>query len=382
MQVVRVDEGGRVEVVDGAPVPVPGPGEVLVRVRAVGICGTDLEICHGTMGYYTQGRARYPIIPGHEWSGQVVALGTTTTGDGDGRVDHHLKVGDHVVGETCLPCWRCEDCVGDNYHRCAQRREAGIMNKDGAFAQYLAFPARSLHVVDRRVPFETACVIEPLTVAVRAVKMCVRPGDTVVVIGDGSIGLLVLLAARAYGAHAVLVAGTTPNRLAKARELGADATFDFSSTLASASASETVSASASDSFRRAVMALGDRGRLADVVIEAAGQPAAFESALMAVKDGGRVTVLGVFGGQRASVDLDQVVLRDLSIRGTVGSPGVWPETVALVESGQIAADAIITHRFEGLGRFPDALALVHARADNVIKAVLCPFPSTEEKVMG
>ncbi len=117
-----------------------------------------------------------------------------------------------------------------------------------------------------------------------------------------------------------------------------------------------------------------------MVIEAAGQPAAFESALAAVKDGGRVTVLGVFGGQRASVDLDQVVLRDLSIRGTVGSPGVWPETVALVESGQIAADAIITHRFEGLGRFPDALALVHARADNVIKAVLCPFPSTEETV--
>jgi len=123
-----------------------------------------------------------------------------------------------------------------------------------------------------------------------------------------------------------------------------------------------------------VLGLG-AGKLADLVIEAAGHPSAFESSLTLVKDGGRIIALGVYGGQRASVDMDQIVLRSLSIHGLVGSPGVWPETVRLVQSGIIQPGKIVTHRFRGLDCFPDALRIVQTRADHVIKAVLLLNPA-------
>eukprot|EP01116_Phalansterium_solitarium_P021881 TRINITY_DN700_c0_g1_i1.p1 TRINITY_DN700_c0_g1~~TRINITY_DN700_c0_g1_i1.p1 ORF type:complete len:252 (+),score=30.32 TRINITY_DN700_c0_g1_i1:35-757(+) len=183
------------------PIPSPQDHEVLIKVKAVGICGTDLEVLEGSMGYFTAGKAEFPVVPGHEWSGEVVSAGSKV---------QDFAVGDRVVGETAVPCWSCDYCASGRYTRCATRTETGIMHRQGACAEFIAFPARSLHRVADSVPFRTAALIEPSAVAVNAVKNSVQPGEFVVVLGDGPIALLVLQAAKnCIGARRVALIGNT-----------------------------------------------------------------------------------------------------------------------------------------------------------------------------
>jgi len=331
------------------------------------LCGTDLELFFGDMSYYTSGLASYPIIPGHEWVGEVVLMGDsdvqsrkqqTCTPDSTFRGKEVIKVGDRVVGETAVPCWSCDTCDSGNYHRCPQRQETGIMNRSGAFANFISAPLRSLHKIDSSVPFTTACLVEPLSVALNALKISgVDGGQTrfLVVYGDGPIGLLVLLVAKAMGVRLVVVVGATPTRLEKAKELGADGVIDVTSLQ-------------DKSPVDAIMAFGE-GRLGDVVIEATGNPAAVPHALHSVKVGGRLTLLGVFSGKQASLDLDKIVIGDITVRGTIGSPGVWRETIELIESGRVKPAPIVSHTFT-LAEYPKALDAVHRRLPGVIKAVI------------
>jgi len=227
--------------------PKPGPGEVLVRVRSTGICGTDVKIVEGTIPYFTLGMAKYPIIPGHEWAGEVAALDACVS---------RFAVSDRVVGKCSVGCGQCATCLAGNYHQCPARRKTGILNLNGGFAEYMAFLGMFLHKVVDDLPFAKACLVEPCAVAFNGVRRTqVTPQDFVVIFGDGPIRLLTLQMARAFGASQVAVVGATNHRLAKAAELGADAVVD--------ARSEDVA----ESLRR----LG-RGRLPDAVIEATGQP--------------------------------------------------------------------------------------------------------------
>ena len=190
-----------------------GPDEALLAPRAVGICGTDLEIFQGTMFYFTSGMAQWPVILGHEWSAEVLAVGENVT---------EVKPGDKVVGECTVSCGHCEMCRLGRYNECPNRRETGILNLDGAFSDRMYYPASFLHQFDK-ISYEEAALTEPTAVAVWGTKLVeVNPSDTVAVMGPGPIGLLAMQVARAYGARRVVMIGRRASRLKLAEELGAD----------------------------------------------------------------------------------------------------------------------------------------------------------------
>lgn len=344
MRAIVIDGPGRAALRD-MPSRAPGPGEVRLRPLAVGICGTDVEILDGTMPYFTSGMAAYPVIPGHEWVGEIESAGPGVGG---------FKEGDRVVGECSVGCLQCGLCRAGNYHRCLQRTETGILNRDGGFAELLTFPAAFLHRISPRLPVETAALVEPTAVAWNGVRHAgIGPKDDVAVIGDGPIGLLVLQVARAFGARSVTLAGGTPARLALAGRIGAHAVVDVNK---------------SDDPAGAIKAA--IGAPPSVVIEATGNPAAVGTAIATVAPGGRIVLLGIFAGRKAeNVDLDRIVTGDISIRGALGSPGIWPEVIALIESGRIDPGVLVSEVLP-LAGFAEGIEKVKARAG--IKIVVQP----------
>lgn len=314
----------------------PATGEVQIRVLATGICGTDLEILHGTMAYFTLGMASYPVTPGHEWVGEVVALG-----DGVGQ----FKVGDRVVGECSVGCGQCARCLSGNYHRCLSRTETGILNRDGGFAELVNFPAMFLHRISKDVDVRAAALVEPTAVAFNGVKNAeVTPEDYLVIYGDGPIGLLVLQVARAFGAKKVALVGATPHRLKLARDLGADCVIDVTS--------EDVS--------DRLLSFGG-GSLPDAAIEATGNPEAARTAINSVAPGGRVVLQGLFGGKLLDgFDLDQIVINDITVKGALGSPNIWPSVISLIEAGTVDPLAMVSAEFP-LEEFTAGVETVTAR---------------------
>jgi len=344
MRAILIEGPGRVALRDVAAAA-PGPGEVRLRPLAVGICGTDVEIVDGTMPYFTSGMAAYPVIPGHEWVGEIESVGPGVA---------VFRAGDRVVGECSIGCGHCALCRAGDYHRCLARTETGILNRNGGFAEFLTFPAGSLHRISPRLPVEAAALVEPAAVAFNRVRRAeVTPRDDVLILGDGPIGLLVLQVACAFGARRIAMVGGTPSRLALAEKTGATATVNFSS-------ADNVLAEVREAL----------GGAPSVVIEATGNPAAVATALAAVASGGRIVFLGIFAGQKASaVDLDRIVTGDISIRGALGSPGIWPDVIALIEGNRIDPGLLVSDVLP-LSGFSDGIARVKARSG--IKIVVKP----------
>ena len=208
MRAIEFHGSERLELVE-RPDPIPGPGELLIAPAAVGICGTDVEIFDGSMAYFRDGLARYPVVPGHEWTGEVVEVGSGVNG---------FRHGDRVVGEVAIGCGHCVRCLAGRPHVCARRSETGIVHRDGAMASRLVFPAAYAHRVDLEP--RAAALVEPTSVAVNAARRGEVHGRNVAVIGAGPIGLLTAQVARAEGAAAVAVADTRADRVKVAGELG------------------------------------------------------------------------------------------------------------------------------------------------------------------
>jgi 2-desacetyl-2-hydroxyethyl bacteriochlorophyllide A dehydrogenase len=314
MHAIQFLGGERLELVE-RPDPTPGPGELLIAPTAVGICGTDVEIFEGSLVYFREGWARYPVVPGHEWVGEVVDVGAGVGG---------FAPGDQVTGETALGCGRCERCRAGAYHLCALRTETGILNRDGAMASRMVFPARAAHLANG-IPARAAALVEPASVALNGVRRGAVGGRSVLVVGAGTIGLLAAQCARAEGAAAVTVTDTRPDRLTLAATLG-------------------LPPHASDAGEDAY----------DVVLLCAGGAGALGFALRTVRPGGTVVILGLSGKPEVPVDMDSVVVRDLTVHGVLGSPNVWPDTIELVRSGRIQAEPLVSATY-GLDEARDAL---------------------------
>jgi len=326
------------------PTPRPAAEEVLCRIQKVGICRTDLEIFDGVMAYFTLGMAKYPVIPGHEWSGIVVEVGASVQG---------FQAGDQVSGECSVGCTRCPKCLAGLYHQCPNRSETGILNRDGGFAEYIAFPAAFLHRVPAFVSASAAALVEPTAIAWNGVRQAgVTPQDDVVIYGDGTIGLMLLQVARAFGARSITVVGAEPHRLQKALELGADQVID-------ANRATPV---------EDLLKVG-RGELPSVVLEATGYPLAAEQALRSVRTGGRIVLQGLFQGKKIEVDLDALVIGDITLRGALGSPGICKSVIDLIARGRVNPDAIVTHTLP-LAEYERALELARRRTG--IKILLEP----------
>jgi L-iditol 2-dehydrogenase len=295
--------------------PAIGPDEVLVRSRAVGICHSDFELYEGR--YIIP--VSYPIIPGHEWSGEVVEVG----GDVEG-----VRPGDRVVGE-CV--------VGPG------GRDHFGFSISGADAELFKARGEWLHVLPEELSYEAGALVEPFSVAYNAVVNVGRvdASDTVAVVGGGPIGLLCVLAAAAGNATVVLVEPQEERR-DRGLELGARAALD---------------PTAGD-FADAVAQV-TRGRGFDVVLEAAGVPEAMASALQIAGHSARLAYVGISVGGRVSAELGLIQSKALQMRGVIGSAGVWPQTIRFLASGVVDPTAIVTARF-GLD---DALDAMRAARD-------------------
>lgn len=312
--------------------PLPGVGELLIYPDAVGICGTDVELLAGTMGYVTAGKAKYPIVPGHEWTGVVAAVGAGVA---------VFSIGDRVVGECSIGCGMCGACRAGSYHLCPYRTETGILNRMGGMASAFIFPAVSAHLVAPAVDRLDAALIEPLSVAYRGLHLLsTEPVGPVAIVGAGPIGLLCAMTARALGMGPVLIVDRVRSRSDFAASLG----FDTAAV--------------------APHAVGQ-------VIDASGTPSGTTSAIRLASDGGRIVVLGLSGRPTMPVDLDDIVLRDLTLTGSNGSPNIWPEAVELVNGGLVRPSVIISHRFP-LSDAPKAFAAAGEGSTEARKIVVNP----------
>jgi L-iditol 2-dehydrogenase len=325
--------------------PLPGPNDLLVRVRAAGLCDTDLLIYQ----IFDQAQAmglRTPITLGHEFAGEVVEAGAEVVG---------FAPGDRVVAEPNVYCGACPSCLGGRPDACVRVQTIG-MTRDGAFAEYVLVPARFTHKLPDSVDFETAGgLVEPLACAVHGYRRVrLQPGADVLIIGDGFYGLVFTMVARALGADRIGVFGHHASRLDRIRSRGADAALDERDPGA------------------AEMAATLGGGLGPaVVIDTVGSSSSVSLALRSVAPGGRIGVFGVAGMEWRIDSALNVMLKAVDIFGLVGNPGVWPEVLRLVENGAINLSGLVSHVLP-LDDLPKAFALKASRDPAVTKIVIQP----------
>lgn len=339
---------GRFEIRE-VPVPEPGPGQVLARVRAVSICGTDAHLVRGDYpGFWPPS---FPFIPGHEWSGDIVALGP-------GAERYGWKAGDRVAGTSHDACGVCQKCVEGQYNLCENYGVPGLHrqyghNAQGADAAYVVHGVKAVFPLPSRLGYAEGAVIDPASIALHvANRGGVRPGDTVAVTGAGAIGLLAGDAALARGAARVIVLETNPLRLGMAGVRGF----------------ETVDSGIADPAAEVRAMTGGRG--VDVVLECAGVPATIGLAVAMLRRGGRCAAVGI-PTQGVEIGMQRVVLDELEIVGCRASAGEMRRVMPLVEQGRMRVRDIITHHFalEDYGR---ALATFNDPASGAIKIIVEP----------
>jgi L-iditol 2-dehydrogenase len=334
---VSVLRGVRDVALEERPVPTPGPGDVLVRVRSVGVCGSDVHYYeHGRIGPYVVDR---PLVLGHEAGGEVVDVGPGVTS---------LRTGQRVSIEPGVPCRSCAQCLAGRYNLCPDVRFFATPPIDGAFCEYVVMPAAFVYPVPDTISDDAAGLLEPLSVGVWACRRAqVAPGSRVLVTGAGPIGLIAAQAARAYGATEVAVTDVNAHRLALAADLG----------LRAINVAETP--------------LADAGFEADVLLECSGNGRATWDAVNTVARAGRVALVGM-GGDEVVLPLSYLQDRELTVTGAFRYANTWPIAIDLVASGRVDLDRMVTGHY-GLEDVETALSA--ARHDpTVIKAVVRPTP--------
>jgi threonine 3-dehydrogenase len=326
------------------PVPRPGPGEVLVRVHAASVCGTDLHILEWN-DWAADRVHRLPMTFGHEVAGTVAASGPEV---------HHLEPGTFVAAETHIACGYCRTCRTGRSHVCENLRILGV-DVDGAFADYVVIPAANAWVVGPGVDPGVASVMEPFGNAVHAVVGTEGGGDVeasdVVVIGCGPIGLFAVAIARAAGASRVI--GVEPNAFRRdlAGKMGAD---------------DVVDPGADDPVAAVLEITGGHG--APVVAEMSGNARAIDQGTRMLARGGRMSLLGLPEGPVALDLTDQVIFKEARLLGITGREmfRTWQQTQTLLASGMVDVAPVLTHRLR-LARFEDAFdALRSGRSGKVI----------------
>jgi len=295
--------------IEERPVPKVGPGQVLFRVAACGICGTDYHIYHGEFP------TSPPVIIGHEFSGQVVALGAKVDG---------LAPGDKVAIDPNMACGACRPCRRGQINLCENNAAVGVL-RDGGFAEFCVVPRKQCHLLPKSVSLLQGAMTEPLACCVHGIDLAgIRPGDTVVVIGGGAIGQMLAQLARLRGAAPLLLSEPIPDRREMALSLGVDAVIDPLSEdpLAPGGALEGG---------------------ADVVIEAVGSVATTRQAIDWAAPGATVLWFGVTPpGETIPLEPNLVFRKELAIRGALINPHTHQPALALLASGQIRVDPLIT----------------------------------------
>ena len=325
------------------PAPTPGPNEILIRVAACGICGSDV---HGYDG--SSGRRIPPLVMGHEAAGIVTVLGAEVTG---------LSEGDRVTFDSTVSCGACGYCLRGEINLCDKRRVLGVSCGDyrcaGAFAEYVAVPQHIVHCLPESLSFSEAPMLEAVSVALHAVSLSnIASGQTALVLGAGMIGLLTLQALRVAGCSRVFVADVDASRLKLATSLGANALLTTGADLVSQ-----------------ISALTD-GRGVDVAVEAVGVDETVLAAIDCVGKGGRVTLVGNVSPE-VTLPLQKVVTRQIRLQGSCASAGEYPQAIELLASGRIQVKPLIS-AIAPLEEGPRWFERLYFREPNLMKVILTP----------
>ena len=301
-----------------APMPAVGDDDVLIEVKAVGICGSDLH-------YYNTGRigsciVKFPFILGHEAAGVVAGVGKNVTS---------LKKGDRVCMEPGIPCMKCDDCLNGHYNLCKDVRFWATPPYDGCLCNYVAHPAAFTFKIPDNMTFTEGALIEPMAIGLHAANTAgVKLGQTVVIIGAGCIGLVSLIAAKDYGATKVIVGDVLDKRLAKAAEFGA----------------VTVNTREKNLVEE-VKALTD-GKGADIVIDCAGFSETMQNAVSCAAHAATVVLVGLGGEKIDGIPIEMLSNKELTIKSIFRYRNLYPTAINAVAGGLIPIKDIVSHSFK------------------------------------
>src|ERR1700733_5633268 len=346
MKAVVVERPNRVAYLD-VDAPAVGPDDVLVHSREAGLCRTDIEMM---TGIFTDPRwVRFPVIPGHEWSGTVVQVGDNV---------ESVRAGDRVVCEGMIACHRCVACRRGQTQWC-ERIEVLGFTRPGGYAELVTVPASVVHVLPDHVSFDAGVLVEPASVVLNGLeKARPQPGETIGVIGVGTLGSIAIALLSLYSPATIFAYGIREEELALAKELGAD----------------EVVLTGGETPPSGVPAHGEgapaSGEL-DLVVETAGAPAAIELATRLCRPGGRAVLLGIAGeGRKVTLEADLLAGKDMTLIGSIAYRATaWARVVELLAGRVLELDRIVTHRFP-IGDFEEAITLMDDRRGIVAKVVL------------
>lgn len=302
-------------VYEEVPKPDCGPGDLLVRVMACAICGSDVQGMDGSTG-----RRQPPIIMGHEASGVVEAMGSDVKG---------FQVGDGITFDSTIFCGECYFCRKGQVNLCDHRRVLGVScdeyHQNGALAEYVTIPARIAYLLPKEVSFEQAAMVEPVSIAVHAVSLCpIAPNDTALVVGAGMIGLFIIQVLRIMGCGQIIAVDLDETKFDLARQFGATACLN----------------AGNENLNEEILAL-TKGRGADVAFEVVGISPTVKTAIQGLRKGGSLVLVG---NLQAQVDfpLQSVVTRQISVFGSCASSGEYPICLDLIASGKVNVDDLIS----------------------------------------
>jgi L-iditol 2-dehydrogenase len=323
--------------------PQVGPNDVLIRVKACGICGSDV---HGYDG--STGRRIPPLIMGHEAAGVIAAKGENVRG---------FTVGDRVTFDSTVSCGTCRFCRNRQVNLCEKREVLGVScrdyRRDGAFAEYVSIPQNIVYKLPEALGLEQAALIEAVSIAVHAAKITdIQPGSSAVVIGAGMIGILAVQAFRAYGCNKVIAVDLEQSKLDMAREMGA---------------SESFLASDPDLIGKITSSTGTGP---DIAVEAVGAERPLLTAINCVRRGGTVTRIGNLAPV-VKIPLQTVVTKQIRLQGSCASAGEYQECIDLMELGVIRVDPLIS-AVAPLSDGPEWFSRLYNREPGLLKVVLRP----------
>jgi L-iditol 2-dehydrogenase len=326
------------------PEPQIGSDDVLIQVKACGICGSDV---HGMDG--STGRRRPPIIMGHEASGIIAAVGTGVSG---------WKIGERVTFDSTIYCGKCDFCGKGLINLCDQRRVLGVScedyRRDGAFAEYICVPQHILYRLPDRVSFEQGAMVEALSIAVHAVgRAALSPNDKAVVIGAGMIGLLVVQVLKATGCSMIAAVDIDQSKLELAKEFGADVVMN----------SQTCDVTLE--CRRIT-----DGRGADIAFEVVGITPTIQTAISSLRKGGKLTLVGNIAPE-VNIPLQVIVTREMSITGSCASCGEYPACLDMIADGRVNVDRLISAT-AALSEGAEWFKRLYNRQPGLFKVILDP----------
>ncbi len=326
------------------PVPQIGPDEVLIKVMAVGICGSDLHYySHGRIGKYVVDK---PFILGHECAGDIAAIGSNV---------QRFQVGDRVAVEPGVTCGRCDACKEGRYNLCPDVEFLATPPFDGAFVQYIKIREDFVFAIPDELSYEEAALVEPFSVGIHAANRTgLQPGSTVAIMGMGPVGLMAVAAAKAYGAATIIVTDLEPLRLEAAKQMGA---------------THIINIREQDPLEEIKRITSGKG--VDVAWETAGNPKALQSALGSLRRGGKLAIVGLPAQDEIPLNVPFIADNEVDIYGIFRYANTYPKGISFLSSGIVDANKLITDKF-ALEQTQEAMERALNQKSECLKIIVYP----------